>query len=321
MAHKQKKDPFAPVFLLIGIVLLGGAVFTLVSNLLSTIDRNSVKGAEDNSRLVAVVNENLKPIGRVTTTAEVPKGGAVSTNSGGAADGMTVYKKTCFTCHDTGVAEAPILGNKEKWEARVANGLSALMQTALNGKGAMPAKGGNPTLSDDEVKAAVLYMTKEAGFDLGGGEEAAKKEEPVVKSPEKEVPSTNATATAKSEVKQVVKEVPTVVTTDSATNPKPVAKKSVMEAPTADTTAKEPAKEIVEVKSKPVAPAKPEPVIEPKQPQTPTTPTIPNAPEAPAAEEEASTAIKVNTVILPAVDKKVETAPKVPTPPVTNNNQ
>ena len=288
MAHKQKKDPFAPVFLLIGIVLLGGAVFALVSNLLSTIDRNSIKGSEDNSRLVAVVNESLKPIGNVTTTAEVPKGAAVSTSSGGAADGAAVYKSTCFVCHGVGVAGAPIFGNKEQWKARVANGLSALMQTALNGKGGMPPKGGNPSLSENEIKAAILYMTKEAGFDLGGGEEAAKKVEP-----------------------------------EPVAAPAP-APASAKEAPTADATVKtepvvkEPVKETIEVKVEPSAPIKPEPVVEPKQPQTPTTPVtpaVPDAPEAPAAKEETSTGATVNPVVIaPAVEKEVETAPKAPTP-------
>jgi cytochrome c5 len=317
MAHKQKKDPFAPVFLLIGIVLLGGAVFTLVSNLLTTIDRNSIKGSEDNSRLIAVANESLKPVGSVTTTAEVPKGGAVSKRSGGTADGMAIYKSTCFACHGTGVASAPILGNKDQWKARVANGLSALMQTALNGKGAMPAKGGNPALSDDEVKAAVLYMTKEAGFDLGGGEEAAKKAEPVP-APAKNTPSVDATENAESAAKEPAKEA-TVV--DS--NAESVAKELVKEAPAAAIKAvaaiqvEAPAKEAIEVKVEPAAPVKPEPVVEPKQPQTPTTPDVPSAPEAPAVKEQAPTEVRVNPeVVIPAVEKKIEAAPKALVTPV-----
>ena len=73
-------------------------------------------------------------------------------------DGEKVYKGTCFACHDVGVANAPKLGDKAAWSARVATGKDALYHSALNGKNVMPAKGGNTALSDDEVKAAVDYI-------------------------------------------------------------------------------------------------------------------------------------------------------------------
>lgn len=73
-------------------------------------------------------------------------------------EGKKLYKTVCFTCHDAGVAGAPIMGNKAQWAARIAQGQDAMYHTALNGKGAMPAKGGNPALDDSVVKAAVDYM-------------------------------------------------------------------------------------------------------------------------------------------------------------------
>jgi cytochrome c5 len=72
--------------------------------------------------------------------------------------GEAIYKKVCFACHDFAVAGAPKLGDKAGWEARIATGFDALLNTALHGKGAMPAKGGNPTLSDDEIKNTVAFM-------------------------------------------------------------------------------------------------------------------------------------------------------------------
>ncbi len=230
MAHKQKKDPFVPIAFLIGLAVLGTAVFILVSNLLNTISNNSTKGAEDHSRQEAVVTESLKPIGSVTTTADVPKGGnATASATTGAANGEAVYKGTCFACHAAGVAGAPVLGNKEQWKPRAATGLAALMNSALNGKGAMPAKGGNAALSEAEVKAAILYMTKEAGFDLGGGDTAAKKEEPVAKEPAKEeAPATKATAKD-----EAVKEE---ATTTAPTKPKPVVEPTKPETPTTPAT-------------------------------------------------------------------------------------
>jgi c(7)-type cytochrome triheme protein len=73
--------------------------------------------------------------------------------------GKDVYTKVCSTCHATGLAGAPRLGNGGDWVPRAAKGVASLYQSALNGtpKG-MPAKGGHMTLPDAEVKAAVDFM-------------------------------------------------------------------------------------------------------------------------------------------------------------------
>jgi cytochrome c5 len=88
---------------------------------------------------------------------------ADATAPAGAVDGEKVYKGLCFSCHDMGVAGAPKMGDKADWDPRIAKGADALYASALKGKNdvpgkMMPAKGGNPALSDDEVKAAVDYM-------------------------------------------------------------------------------------------------------------------------------------------------------------------
>ncbi len=79
-------------------------------------------------------------------------------SAGLARNGEEVYNRTCFSCHKFGIAGAPKIGDKPAWAPRIANGLESLYDSALNGKGAMPAKGGNRVLSDEEVKAAVDYM-------------------------------------------------------------------------------------------------------------------------------------------------------------------
>ena len=78
------------------------------------------------------------------------------------ADGESIYKDACAVCHAAGIAGAPIVGNKEAWAPRIATGKEALYHTALNGKGAMPAKGGRTELSDDDIKAVVDYMVEQA---------------------------------------------------------------------------------------------------------------------------------------------------------------
>lgn len=77
--------------------------------------------------------------------------------AGAGADGEALYKQTCFACHATGAANAPKVGDKAAWAPRIKQGMPALLQSALKGKGAMPPKGGS-TAPDAQVQAAIEYM-------------------------------------------------------------------------------------------------------------------------------------------------------------------
>ncbi|QIM47680.1 cytochrome c5 family protein [Pusillimonas sp. DMV24BSW_D] len=77
--------------------------------------------------------------------------------------GQQVYESTCASCHNAGIAGAPKFGDKDAWAPFIAQGYEQLLQVALQGKGAMPPKGGNPNLDDFEVARAVVYMANEAG--------------------------------------------------------------------------------------------------------------------------------------------------------------
>ena len=68
------------------------------------------------------------------------------------------YKIGCGTCHDAGVAGAPILGNADHWSPRVAKGMNVLYDNSINGFSVMPTKGMCFSCSDDEIKAIVDYM-------------------------------------------------------------------------------------------------------------------------------------------------------------------
>lgn len=72
--------------------------------------------------------------------------------------GKNLYDKSCVTCHAAGVAGAPKLGDKAAWAPRLAKGDDALLQSTINGLNAMPPRGAS-TANDDELKAAVEYMT------------------------------------------------------------------------------------------------------------------------------------------------------------------
>jgi cytochrome c5 len=73
-------------------------------------------------------------------------------------DGAQVYGGLCKTCHDAGVAGAPITGSDLMKERETAKGLDGLVQSAIAGLNAMPPRGGNPTLTDEQVQAAVEFM-------------------------------------------------------------------------------------------------------------------------------------------------------------------
>ena len=79
-----------------------------------------------------------------------------------ADGGETTYNKACKMCHASGAMGAPMVGKKVDWEARLAKGIETLETNSINGfrgfKGMMPARGGYPKLTDDEVKAAVAFM-------------------------------------------------------------------------------------------------------------------------------------------------------------------
>ena len=83
---------------------------------------------------------------------------AAAASGGDAAKGKSVFDATCSVCHGAGIAGAPKAGDKAAWAPRLKQGIAALHETAMKGKGAMPPKGGNNALSEADVKAAVDYM-------------------------------------------------------------------------------------------------------------------------------------------------------------------
>ena len=97
------------------------------------------------------------PIVAMAIPAAMPAGSAVP-----AAGGEGIYKGGCVACHGAGIAGAPKVGDKAAWAPRIAQGKPTLYEHAINGyqgkAGVMPAKGGNASLADADVKAAVDYM-------------------------------------------------------------------------------------------------------------------------------------------------------------------
>ena len=113
------------------------------------------------------VEARIGPVGTLNVmSAEemAAKANAASTEvaAAGEESGESVYQSACFACHGTGAAGAPKVGDAAAWTERLAQGMETLINNAINGiqgsAGVMPARGGNPNLSDEAVTAAVEFM-------------------------------------------------------------------------------------------------------------------------------------------------------------------
>lgn len=77
--------------------------------------------------------------------------------------GKEVVETVCATCHATGAQGAPRIGDAQAWNKRASQGLTALTEHAIEGIREMPAHGGNPNVTDFEIKRAVIYMVNQSG--------------------------------------------------------------------------------------------------------------------------------------------------------------
>lgn len=114
------------------------------------IDPDSAAMSEE-----AIANR-LKPVGEVSVVAAADK--PVSSAGGGEQ----LFNTVCQACHAAGLAGAPKTGDKNAWKARIAQGIDTLYASAINGKNAMPAKGGAMGSPDEDIKAAVDILVSKA---------------------------------------------------------------------------------------------------------------------------------------------------------------
>lgn len=117
------------------------------------------------------ISERIAPIGQVNMEGPM----LASADAGGSGDAAAasdepqsteeIYNGVCAACHDSGVAGAPELGDTGTWQSRLdeRGGYDPLYQNALNGIGAMPAKGG-ANISEEELDEAVRYILEESGI-------------------------------------------------------------------------------------------------------------------------------------------------------------
>ena len=104
------------------------------------------------------IADRIAPAGKSCLEGESCAAAPVAAVASGPRNGEQVYSTKCFTCHASGVAGAPKVGDAGQWAARIAQGNEALYTNAIKGLNGMPAKGLCMDCSDDEIKAAVDHM-------------------------------------------------------------------------------------------------------------------------------------------------------------------
>ncbi len=132
------------------IAILGGLVAPVL--VVCTLTQSGAVPVADTT---AQIEARIKPVAMVE----------VASSSGPHVDksGEEVAKSSCAACHTTGVLGSPKIGDKSAWKPRIAQGYNTLLKHAIEGIRTMPARGGNPDLSDAEIANAVAYMANEAG--------------------------------------------------------------------------------------------------------------------------------------------------------------
>lgn len=150
------------VFLIVlgTLVVFTGSIMLVADFVTDGLDQKR----QQDSRLQAAIAERIKPIGEV----EVAKAGAVPTTP---KAGAQVVAEACNSCHLSGVLDAPKIGDKAVWSQRLAAaGMDGLYNSAINGKGSMPPRGGAAGLNDDGIRAAVRHMLAQSDVAADSGE-------------------------------------------------------------------------------------------------------------------------------------------------------
>ena len=124
------------------------------------------------------IEDRIRPIGRVRVAGmdsetDVDAQVAAADDTAAAAapgespvaaelDGEEVYRAACAACHTAGIAGAPKTGDADAWAPRLERDFDTLVRHAIDGfqgdTGVMPARGGRPDLTDEQVRDAVQHM-------------------------------------------------------------------------------------------------------------------------------------------------------------------
>jgi cytochrome c5 len=160
------------------VVILLAFIVPIVGILLVVQLVLSRPGADPNALSPEAVAARIQPVARVELGA--------ATAAPGARAAADIVKTTCAACHQAGAANAPKLANAADWAPRIKQGLNVLVQSVIKGKGAMPPKAGDPSLTENEIHNAVVLMANQAGAKFKEKPAAAPAQQQAAASPQQQ---------------------------------------------------------------------------------------------------------------------------------------
>lgn len=150
-SHQHDKVFIRTFTAVLGFLVAFTIVISIVAKAISATAEND---EGDEARL----ESRIKPLGGVFTDEKALLAATPAPVARAALSGADVVAKVCGACHNGGLLNAPKTGDKGAWTSR--GTLAQLTASAIKGKGQMPARGGDPELTDDEIKAAIQAMLK-----------------------------------------------------------------------------------------------------------------------------------------------------------------
>lgn len=144
-----------------------GVIGALVAfTVLIIIIANIIGGGDDAIREAEIprIEQRVQPLAMVATD-ESQLATADDEAEAVELSASEINQRYCAACHANGTLGAPVTGDEGTWQARLDDkGMEMLVSNAIDGIGQMPARGGNPNLSDQDIEKTVEYMLEESGI-------------------------------------------------------------------------------------------------------------------------------------------------------------
>jgi len=76
-----------------------------------------------------------------------------------SAEIQSIYQRTCKNCHTVAATQAPLTGDKNRWEDILEKGMDKTLENAMMGYKGMPAAGQCYECSPEQMESLILYMS------------------------------------------------------------------------------------------------------------------------------------------------------------------
>ncbi len=158
MAHDEHESPIkTPNQLIVAVIAAFVVPIICIVLLVQFVTSGNLPAAGSNAQTPEAIAARIQPVSDIGYTFKDASGPKV------LQTGEAIFKSTCVACHGAGVAGAPKFGDTAAWAPRIKNGYDKLLDHALHGFNAMPAKGGNADLDDIEIARTIVYMVNNSG--------------------------------------------------------------------------------------------------------------------------------------------------------------